>query len=395
MRFKRFRRQIMMDAVVIGLIILGGIIFYFIASRKKSGWEITKGEEILSGEEKEVLSSILIYDGGKLKIEDSTVSIVSEYDNQFGILIGGDSLLELNDSLIESDGFQYQVMSESRDGKSPKIKLKDSVITDHSGIVLRARTRFEADDSKVEELQMRDRSKAQLKKSKVYPVLFSDKREHYKDLSAGEKVDLDLESNMGWQLKLDDCEVWGYQIDLFKDDDIKVSDSKDIVLSVHSSGDLEEEYLLNIPIGKTGEGEFTDMGINFEWENTKFDMLNLYVNGGDRLKVESSMVNELDVADQSRAVLENLDLVCNLCSVYESSDMRLRNVTVVVPEDEIPTLTVWSDSQVEIEDSDVSELKIIIYGGTVTIKNSKYDERKIREKGGELIIEDVDDSDEE
>lgn len=391
LEFKRTKRQFIADSVVIIVILIGALIFVGISSLTLSGWDIKGKDEVLSGEEKIVNSNVYIRKGGSLSLEDSTLVISSTYSNEFGILLEGDTRLTINGSRIEGDEFQYYISSGAdKDGKSPKIDVYDSVITDHSGIYLRNRSRFEAEDSTIEELHLQDAVHAELTNSKVYLVV-SNEDEEYEGLEAGEEIDMDMESDSGWDLKMDDCEVWGYQLELIKGNDVKVRNSSDIVYSLHTPGDLEDTVDLDFSyVGDVSSGSITNLGFDLMWESTQIDMINVYVNGSDSITASHGTLNEIDVFDEGALLAEEMEIFCNICDVENFAKVHLRNVTIAVDDDQDPLLIVQDYGEVVIEGSDVRELRIILQGNsTLKLIDSQYNKNKIDNRGsGEVIYED-------
>ncbi|MEA3357373.1 MAG: hypothetical protein U9Q67_02965 [Patescibacteria group bacterium] len=389
--FKSLKKQFILDGAVILLIIIGSVIFVLVTKKSAIGWEIKDSTQKLSNEEKEVSENVVIYKGGNLEMENSTLTLLPVYDNEIGVFVAGDSYLSLEDSKIESEEFQFFVSANPGEDTSPEIILEDSEICGHSGIYLQNRTKFYAKDSIVEELHLRDDVKAELVNSNVYPVLFSDSDETYTELSAGDDITYKLESEKGWILDMTGCEVWGYQIDIYDGNNITVVDSSDLVLSLHSPGNLGEKLELSSQLtdSEPSDGELDEFGAKFSWQNTIIDMMNVYVESGDEVSVENNLVNEADVSDEGVLNMSNLTAHCNLCSATDSSELLFENVEIVIDEDTKPTLTISGNANVQISNSDITELTIIVMGnGNLTITDSEYNEDNIDNLGqGSIIFE--------
>lgn len=378
----RLKKQFLTDFVVIIGILILLVIFVWISGKQPVGWEISGATEKLVGEERTVSENIFIYESGSLELEDSTILFSLDYDSNLGLHLEGDSSLVLHGSRIESPEFQYFIYAVGLDDKSPQIKITDSVITDHAGIYLYNRTKFEVEGSTIEEFQMHDRVHATLKNSKIYPVFFSDRKEVYSDLAAGDNISMEMESNSGWTMSLDDCEVWGYQIDILHGNNIEITDSRDIVLSVHLDGDSEEESILDVPTDQESSGEMSNLGFDLLWENTVFEMLNVYVENGGEYKVVNSQINEFVLSESGVLELSDLVLHCNLCSVDDTATLLLSGVDVIPESDTEPRLLITGSSNVTITDSNIENLQIIVMdGGHLTLINSEYDEDKIENRG--------------
>ncbi len=383
-----YKKQFMRDGLIIVVVILGLFIFAWWKGRSLPGWEI-KDEERIEGSEEKVEESIFIHDGGSLTLDDATLTFLPGTHNSLGMSVSGDSRVELTDSRIDSEEFQYFIFAGEEDDKSPEIKIEDSTVTDHSGIYLHNRSKFEAINSTIEELQMHDRSRASLAGSKIYPVFFSDEKEVYEGLSAGEDIDLEIEAEEGWKLSLENCEVWGYQIDIYEDNDVTIKESKDVVLSFHSPGELGDDVDVNLAeILANASGEFDKLGFELVWENTQFDMINYYGIGSDSVKFSGGLINELTSEDEAEISLNSTDLYCNVCVAQQDSVWELDGVTVKVDEDQEPILILNGNAEVTIRNSDIRELSIIMMGNSnLTLENCQLDEEKIENEGkGELNI---------
>jgi len=378
----RLKKQFLTDFGVIAGLCLLCVVYFWISSKRSIGWEISGATEKLVSEERIVSENVFVYEKGQLELEDSTILFDPSYDNHIGLHLEGESSLILNGSRIESPDFQYFVYAVGMDDKSPEITIRDSVVTEHAGIYLYSRTKFNAEDSTIEELQMHDRVHASLKNSKVYPVFFSDRKEVYRDLSAGDSISMEMESNSGWVVDLDDCEVWGYQIDLFEGDSVEIVDSEDIVLSIHPGEDWDESFVLEVPTGEKSSGEVMDLGFDLSWENTGFDMLNIYIENGGEYKVAGSRINEAVVSENGSLELSDLVLHCNLCFARGSSELLFSEVVVEIEDDTEPRLLITGNAEVTILDSNIENLQIVIMDeGSLVITNSEYDEDKIENQG--------------
>lgn len=400
--WERIKKGFIRDSIIF-VVLVGAVFLYLYLSGKMAlGWEIKKKEKVLDNEEKEVTESVLVYKGGTLTLKDSTLLFDSSYDNEFGLYVAGDGKLELDDSLIDGEDYKYFFSAEEYDGKSPTVKVKDSDIAGHSGIYVSGRTKFEAQSSNLYDLFISDRARVELKESKVFPTFSSEKNEKYEDLVKGEGVSYELKSKQGWRLEMENCNVLGYGIEVYEDDDIKVLNSEGVVLALHipsTSPDTDddeeaedkdlEERDISVDTGTSSSGSLDDLGFELSWENTIVDKLDLHLNNESRVKTENSRIRNFSLDDNSYLKLRSLELDCFLCGALGNSELLLDSIVVPESGGESPILVISSGSKVRIENSDVKELRIFLLdGASVTILNSEYDEDKVIEFGeGSVITE--------
>ncbi len=387
MKFENTKKFFKTDMIIIGLILLAAIIFFLIVNNKSAGWEI-KGKTVqLNNETKDVLQNILVYDGGRLELNNSSIVMRPEFDAGLGIYVEGNSLLQLTDSQIENSDYQYFINAREVDGKSPLINVSNSKILGQYAIYLRDRTKFEAINSEIGVMEIRDNANVSLDNSTVFPILFSEKKESFDGLTIGTGITKNITSQMGWTLDMRNSTVTGYQIDLAKDSDYEISNSNGVSLSITTPGDLAQPYSLNFATGDSAsDGSLTDLGFNLVWRNTSFPLLSLHSQGNDDLSVDSSKVNEAISVENSTIALNNMTVFCNKCMATDSSKLNFNNVTIADSGVYKPVLLIVDSASVKFSGSDIRNLNIVVMGNaSLEIEGSQYDESKIQNLGNGTV----------
>ena len=121
-----------------------------------------------------VQGNVIIKNGGVLKIENNCqLNIIGTYDEQFSIIVSGDSKLESYDSIIQGIDYQIAIIGMAANGESPYLYFENTIITLHLGIRPLDQTIVESVNSNIEEIQLRDQSEVHISGGEeIYPVFF-------------------------------------------------------------------------------------------------------------------------------------------------------------------------------------------------------------------------------
>jgi hypothetical protein len=391
MAFEKVKRQFIVDAVIIVLIISGVLVYAGVSSMNTGGYSIKGKEVILTDQDKVVRSNVSILEGGVLQMEHADLSLVSGYHEQYGVYISGDSSLKMDDSSITCDEYScYLIAGADDEGKSPRIELRGSKIVDHTGFLIGERTRLYSENSSVGPLLVQDNAKAELVSSSVYPVLYSGEDEIYEGLDAGESISKKITAREGWEVSMKECTVRGYRLELFENDGVAVRDSTNVSLSLHSPGNIE--VITEIDLSFTGErnsGSFEDMWLDLSWTDSVIEYVLLFVTGTDEIGVSGGVLGDIDVGNEGFLKVEGSRLRWERSLISGRGVVELRDVEMAVADDRELELIITGEAHVKIQGSDLTGLHIVLIdSSTLEIEDSLYNMEKIENRGaGDVIID--------
>lgn len=323
-----------------------------------------------------VSGDIWIEKGSTLKIENATVTLELEYDEQYHIDISGDSKLIVNNGIIKSTGGQYWLEARKDGGASPSIQISgDSTwFTNHSGIRCYDSTTVTVTGGDVEELQANDNVNITLTNSAAYPVLFfKGKTATLSNLNVSPDygiydITTSVSAQNGWSFTATNANIEGWQIDLEFDDagqpaDVSLSNGDGIVLSVKTDGNLGDGIVIveNITSATPTTGSLNNLGHQFNWTDSNIALLNLYTFGGDKVLLRGLHVNEVNAEENSHIIVGDGGYVtpnnCNLCQTYGNAAMTIRHSNIDSTNN-TPSVTSNGAGVFYIHDSDLSGLYV-------------------------------------
>ncbi len=383
MKFEATKKHFFTDLIVLGFLLVGAVIYFLVMQNQRLGWEMKGKTETLTDTEKEVTENILIYNGGKLKLVGSDLVLKPKFDSGIGIFIEGDSKLVAEDSTIDFQDYQYFVSTSASKGYNPEILLENSSISGHAGIYLHDRTKVSAKDSSIGKIQLRDKVNVSLINTDVFPVFFSDQKETFENLKSGDGISSEIKAKEGWKLKLENCNVLGYEIDALEKSSMTIKNSKDVTFSWHTSGSLMNPVNIISPVSANpSSGKITSLGFEMTWEKVQINAFNLYVSGKDNVNVTKGIVNGIEVLQDAKLNVSNATVFCNSCKILKSANLSMSNVIIAENEDLQPTITIKDSSKVTISNSDISKLHVFLEGNaSLSIVKSKYNVNFIKNTG--------------
>ncbi|MBN1618011.1 hypothetical protein JW887_01550 [Candidatus Dojkabacteria bacterium] len=373
-----FKRHAITDIVVVLLIIVGMVLFGLLYS-PDLGWEIAKGQEKISNEDKIISENVLIYDKGSLMIEDSSVSIDSKADNLFGFFVEGDTKLKIVNSSITSENFRYFFSLSQRDDKNPQIEIKNSSIKDNSWITLNNRSKLTAYDSEIGEVRVYGNSIVYIEDSTLIPAFSSDEKETFKDLKSGENIDMQLESESGWKFESKSSNIPFYKILMAKGNDVNIVDSSYVVVSFLVNGLLADEKEINLSeIFDSNNGSFDDLGSDLSWQNSNILMAEFLLRGDDSLILNDGSIGQIYIYDDSNLGINKSKLYCDECIISGSAEVTFDDIKFEMFDGYSNKIQVFDNSILTIKNSDLSNTTIELYGKSrLVLQNVEFDESNI------------------
>ncbi|MBN2100783.1 hypothetical protein JW710_02725 [Candidatus Dojkabacteria bacterium] len=377
---EKIKKTFSRDLIVIAVIVVLALVLATILGRKSYEWTISNREKLVSGEEILIGRSVIVSKGGKLVFDDSEVLIDAEDYDLLGFYVSGDSDLEIKKSTIDGDDSFFSIISTKEDNSSPSITVEDSKLENNLGIYLADRSELEAKDSDLGKVLLHDKSKADITGSTLIPVFVSDGEEKIKDLQPGDDVDYLFDSNEGWSLNLEECDIDEYQIMLKRNADVELMNSKNVILGLifESEEDDDTEYNVDIPISQD-TGSYSQDDYSIKWSSSWIQGLNIVSKLYSNVSVVSTPVREMELSEYSKVKFEDLSLSCDVCMVGEYAEAEFDNISIEKIAGD-PTLIVYGRSKVVFKDSDIRTLHIILKdAAALELENCQYDNENIDE----------------
>ncbi len=330
--------------------------------------ESTSGDLIVDGvtrtfgaETRNITGNVIVRNGGALILNGTTLNIIESFEEEFTILITGNSRLTATDATIQAVGHQTAMIAEPKDGASPTLTFTNTTFTFHAGLRPFGNTVVTATNSSIEEVQVHDQAVVTISGGEgLYPVLF------FVDLDAeliglidGEGVTRTVQTPGGWSLTIEDACVDGYQIDVVGDSTVTLTDCAAITASMHTSGELGsvEVRIANVTTVGRASGEIVGLGPEIIYQDSAIDLFNVYLAGSDEVRLVGGVVNEANTEDSSTLTIENCTVEYNLLQAYDQSTLVIENCDIVAGSSTPPSLTAESDSHIVVRNSDVARLE--------------------------------------
>lgn len=296
-----------------------------------------RGTTVVIETDRVINGSIFIEENAVLRVRNATLTLKLAFDEEHAIFITENSRLILENGIIRSEGGQYYVELSGQAGEAPALEVhgSQSRITDHSGIRPFGDARVTVTGGDVEELQVRERAIVEVTNAAVYPVFFFNHgKSSLANLFAGTSVTNRIEQPGGWSFNLTNAHVEEYQIDLEGDAAVTLDRGQNIVLSLHTPGNLGTDLRVVDGVTAAGpaEGAITNLGTRFVFTRSEIRFVNLYTSGSDRVLLRNAHVNEVNAQDRSELSVGGAGattrLNCNLCQVYDEATLTVMNATI-------------------------------------------------------------------
>lgn len=375
--FKTFKKSLVTDGIVVGIIIVAVLLFAWISGSGSVGWEIEKGRESVENDEREISENIYIHNGGELEIKGS--SLIFDSEDELSIWVEGNGDLTISDSTVDTDEAHYSISAYGENGDTPSLEFIDTSVFGHLGIFLRDNSNLESENSNIGRLIMMDRSDANITGTTTFLILDSEREENYSDLTIGEEVDLEIESREGWKMKAENSSIEGYQINIDDGDNVEINNSSgiDILFNLVGVGENGENFSLPTPsVNSTGETEA--FGYKLSWIDTTFNKFG-FVLDDSVVSVSDNNIGDILLTGGSQMTIVDSDIDCFICNIFNST-MRLNRVFFI--EEEEMTINLFGSSSLEISDSDITNVNVILSGSSnLTLENCEYDDEKIENIG--------------
>jgi hypothetical protein len=382
---EKLKKRFLSDLVVLGVIIFGVLIYNRIVQQQVY-WKIKRDKNIV-GQNRTIEKQIWIQ--SNFEVEDSTFNFATNHFEDLGVILEGDSSLKMTDSTFESDDYSWFLKSYEKDGLSPNIKITNSELKNHSRVELRGNTEFEAVNSTLDQVILFDKATANLKSTSFSPYFFSLTKESFENLTIGEEVDGNIESNNGWNLQWEDSAINEYFINLVQDNDITVKESEGIVLNMLIE-DFDNDLVIDIPTGQTTSGELQDFPFHFTWEKSNIKASIIEIQTGSKVDILNTYIRVLNIGNESVANLTNLQIGCYTCKINPGSTLKAQNVTVVKEPNKKfgQQILLIDDAKVVFKKSDLSDMQIKLDNGAeLVLDDTQYDKNNIDKSKSSKIID--------
>lgn len=331
---------------------------------------------VIADEERTVNGNVIVRNGGRLEMNRAKLHLLLDYDEQYNIQLQGNVTLSAADSRIDAVGGQTSIETSSVGGRSPTMTFTRTVVTNHAGIRPRGTSVVNATDSPIEEIQVHDAAQVTVTgRGLIYPVFFFEGFDgSVSGLQPGSDVSFTLSATSGWKMAVAHATVVGYQIDLDGSATVDVSNSSGIVMSIHTPGSLgpEERVIQLTTSGVPVSGVLSALGPVLRYNNTGIELLNVYLRGNDRVKINDTHVNEANLYDNSQLTLSECPSNYNLYQAYDASTLVITGGSTFAGEMTPPSLTTQGRATATIIGSDVQKLQI------TAIEDSKVELRSCR-----------------
>jgi hypothetical protein len=280
---------------------------------------------------------VVIQNGGVLTLNDMTLTLVLDFDEQHHIDISDNSKLVVNSSTITSQGGQYWLeLSNGTGPDTPTLEVSGtSLLTRHSGIRPFDQAQVIVTGGDVEELQVRDQVSVSLSNAATYAVLFFDGvSANLSNLDTGTGITNTISVPGGWSFQFSNAEVYGYQIDLIDGATVSLAGGDGIVASFHTPGNLGDELMIveGVTSQLRSDGMVTNLGNSFTFTDANVALINAYVFGRDRVWLRDIHVNEVNAEQFSELIIGDGGVTtllnCNLCQTYDRALMNVYKATI-------------------------------------------------------------------
>ena len=384
----RLKKQAMFDAVVGVVIVLAALAFVWISGFRLPGWDINDDDIRIENEEKVESRDVFIRKGGSLEMADSVLTLQSSDVDERGVYMEGSARLALSSSSIVGEDGGYILSLVEQANAYPTARFVDSELINSSGVYLYGRAKLTAENSTVGTIYVREKAEVTLKQSKVALSITSGNDDVHSGLVPSEATTTELSSSLGWNVSLEECDIESYQLEVFEDDTVAVENSKDVCLLFHTPGTLEDEFLLNAQaLNGVASGQIDSSWFSLNWTGTTFSYINVLASGTDEVKIQDGTVDYVKASDSARIIVDGGTVRCSSCKVSNSASVRFENVTVVAGDPSL--LVVTGLGHVEIVDSDIRGMKVLVTGGgSLSLENSQYVPDDIEFEGeGDFVVD--------
>jgi hypothetical protein len=379
----RFKGQVIIDGIV-GIVIVGvTVAFIWTSGLRLPGWDIRGKKVTLENEDKVQSQDVFIHKDGSLSLIDSVLTLEALLQDVRGVYLEGSGRLSMERSTIEGKNGQF-VMSLTESGdKIPSVRISDSELLNSGGTYIYGRSSFRAASSSVGTLYVRERADVSLKDSSASLSFTVGEDEVFTGFVPGEGITRELESELGWNVSLENATIDLFQIELYEEDSVTVRDSQDIGLYLHTPGSLEEPFLFDGSVLSASlDGQMESEWNNLTWENTTFSRVSFFVAGTDELNIQRTRVGAIYAGGSSNVEVAGGTLFCSTCGVLESGVLTLVGIGVENVDNVTPTILVTGFGQLTVRDSDIKGVKIqVIGGGSLDLENCQFDDKKIEFEG--------------
>lgn len=374
---KGLKKQFKFDLMFVVFLVAAVLVYVWASGLRLPGWDV-KGKDVVLNENKTETRNIYIRDGGVLSIEGAELVLQDSNSDSRGVYLEGNANLKLKrSSIIAEDG--VFILSLSQKGNdSPTVKIADSSFVNSDGIYMFGNSFLQASNSDIGTVYMRESSRAELTNTDVSFSLTANKSDIFENLVPGTDVSRQLKSKLGWNVKLDSCEVGSYQVEVYDDDEMTINSSSDVRLLFQTPGKLEKSFELDGNSLSSLSGELLTDWFLLKWNNTTFSSVNLIAKGTDEVSFRNARIGTVASFGSSKITLESSTINCHSCKVGETAVLTLEGVSVENNGNQNGKIIVVGLGKLNIKNSDIRGIEIVVEaGGDLIIENSQFDENDI------------------
>lgn len=297
----------------------------------------------------------------------SKINIVLQRDLQYSAQIYDRSNITLDGTTMQGINYQTEFYTMAENGNSPSVILRNkSRCLNHAGFGFYNQSTVTINNSNIGEVQARDKSQITIQNSSAYLVFFYPQGSFsISDIHAGKNISRIIELPNLWKVTIQNADslISGYQIDLYKGTNLTLNNSTDIVLSIHTPGNLSKKVSAS---GITKSFSHTDslvtLGPKFYFNNSRIELFNIYTSGNDTVEIHNTSVNESSAFNNSVLIIgspnDSTFAACNLMQTQNRGEIQFVNTTVKADPESDPSAFALDSSRIVFKNSDLQKLKI-------------------------------------